>query len=133
MNWEQILNEVTFRTSRSSGAGGQHVNKTETKVEVLFAARNSAGLSEEEKELVSEKLMSVTNSDGFISLSSQKTRSQLLNKEDVLEKLKAKIDKALIKPVKRKKTKPSKSSIEERLNEKKLTAEKKASRRKPSL
>lgn len=132
MDWEKILNELTFRTSRSSGAGGQHVNKTETKVEVLFKINDSNGLSTEEKEIIYQKLITSINDEGFIAISSQKHRSQLSNKEDAVEKLRVKLQKALIPKIKRIKTKPSKSAIEERLTEKKQIAEKKDSRRKPT-
>ncbi|MEO6130200.1 MAG: alternative ribosome rescue aminoacyl-tRNA hydrolase ArfB [Saprospiraceae bacterium] len=132
MDWEKILSELNFRTSRSSGAGGQHVNKTETKVEVIFKVDDSAGLSPEEKELIHQKLITSINDEGLIAISSQKHRSQLSNKEDAVEKLRMKLQKALIPKIKRIKTKPSKSAIEERLTEKKQIAEKKESRRKPN-
>jgi ribosome-associated protein len=133
MNWNTILNELSFRTSRSSGAGGQHVNKTETKVEVLFDIEASAGLSDEEKQTIQSRLASRINDEGVLQLTSQKSRSQLSNKEDGIERLQALIEKALIPKVKRKRTKPSKEAIEDRLNEKKQNAEKKLSRRKPDF
>ena len=132
MDWEKILTELDFRTSRSSGAGGQHVNKTETKVEVLFNVRSSAGLSPEEKEMITQKLATSMNDDGIIAISSQKSRSQFSNKENTIEKLKLKLEKALIPKTKRIRTKPSKAAIEERLAEKKIRAEKKEARRKPA-
>lgn len=133
MNWEKIYNELAFRTSRSSGAGGQHVNKTETKVEVLFSITGSEGLTQEEKDILLEKLASAISEEGIIAVSSQKTRSQFDNKENAIEKLKLKLEKALIPKSKRISTKPSKASIEERLMEKKLRAEKKLARKKPEL
>lgn len=133
MNWDTILSELNFRTSRSSGAGGQHVNKTETKVEVLFDVMNSQGLSEEEKSTISTKMTARINDDGILLMSSQKSRSQFSNKEDVIERLRLQIIKALAPKMKRKKTKPSRESVEERLTQKKLDSEKKASRRKPEL
>jgi len=133
MNWTTILNELTFRTSRSSGAGGQHVNKTETKVEVLFDIDASAGLSDEEKQIIQSRLASRINDEGVLQLTSQKSRSQLSNKEDGIERLQALVEKALIPKVKRKRTKPSKESIEDRLNAKKQNAEKKLSRKKPDF
>lgn len=132
MNWEKILNELTFRTSRSSGAGGQHVNKTETKVEALFDVKSSDGLTEEEKEIILVKVINRINDEGILSVTSQKSRSQLDNKENAIEKLQAILLKALTPVTKRIKTKPSKSSIEERLEEKKLQAEKKEGRKKPT-
>ena len=133
MDWDKILSELTFRTSRSSGAGGQHVNKTETKVEALFNVAHSQGLSEEEKFRVTEKLSSKITDDGLLAVSSQKSRSQASNKEDAIEKLRLKLEKALIVQAKRKKTKPSKEAREERLAEKKMRSEKKQARKKPEI
>jgi ribosome-associated protein len=133
MNWNTIITELSFRTSRSSGAGGQHVNKTETKVEVLFDINASAGLSDEEKLTILTRLASRITDEGMLQLSSQKSRSQLSNKEDGIERLQVLLEKALIPKVKRKRTRPSKEAIEERLNEKKQNAEKKHSRRKPDF
>ena len=131
MNWDTILTELTYRTSRSSGAGGQHVNKTETKVEVLFDVNASQGLSEEEKLTIHSRLASRINEEGILVMGSQKSRSQFSNKQDVTERLKHLLEKALQPKVKRKKTKPSQESVEERLAKKKLRAETKESRRKP--
>ena len=130
MDWEKILAELTYRTSRSSGAGGQHVNKTETKVEALFDVQNSAGLSDEEKELITQKLGSSISDGGILAVSSQKSRSQFDNKDNAIEKLKAKLEKAIIPKAKRKRTKPPKMAIEERLNEKKIKSRIKADRKK---
>ncbi len=133
MDWQIIGNELSFRTSRSSGAGGQHVNKTETKVTVLFHVAQSSGLEPEEKILIEEKLRSSITEDGYLMLSSQKSRSQLTNKEDVIQRLKTRLEKALTPQIKRKATRRSKASIEERLAEKKIRAEKKEMRKKPNL
>lgn len=132
MDWEKIQNELTFRTSRSSGAGGQHVNKTETKVEVLFEVRASSGLSEEEKNIIFDKVNNRISDEGLLAVSSQKSRSQADNKQNTIDKLQHILEKALTPVTKRIKTKPSKMSIEERLAEKKQIAEKKESRRKPT-
>lgn len=131
MDWEKILTELEFRTSRSSGAGGQHVNKTETKVEVLFDINATGGLTAEEKEIIFQKLATSISDEGVIAVSSQKSRSQFSNKENAIEKLKLKLEKALIPKAKRIRTKPSKASVEERLAEKKRQAEKKEARKKP--
>lgn len=131
MEWDRILNELTFRTSRSSGAGGQHVNKTETKVELLFDINKSSGLTANEKEMIMERLQSQLIDDRFIRISSQRSRSQLSNKEDAVERLKIKLEKALKPRARRIRTKPSSGSIEERLLEKKRTSEIKSLRRKP--
>ncbi len=133
MNWDIISKELTFRTSRSSGAGGQHVNKTETKVEVLLDIRASAGLSEEEKEIVINRLQSRISDEGLLRVTSQASRSQQTNKELAIERLEALLIKALTPNVKRIKTAPSRQSIEDRLTLKKQQAEKKELRRKPRL
>lgn len=133
MDWNVILSEVTYRTSRSSGAGGQHVNKTETKVEVLFDVDGSAGLNDEEKVLVFQKLGARINDAGVLGITSQKERSQLGNKEIVQDRLKALLEKALEPKIKRVRTKPTKQSVEDRLQEKKAQSEKKALRQKPGL
>ncbi len=133
MDWEKIVSELDYRTSRSSGAGGQHVNKTETKVELVWNVPESNGLTDDEKEIISSKLIAIINDEGLLRISSQKHRSQLSNKEDVVEKLYARVVKALTPVVKRKRSRPTKASIEERLAEKKIQAEKKEARRKPEL
>ncbi|MGB3081173.1 MAG: alternative ribosome rescue aminoacyl-tRNA hydrolase ArfB [Saprospiraceae bacterium] len=132
MDWEKLRAELEFRTSRSSGAGGQHVNKTETKVEALLDVKASAGLNEDEKKLVFEKAINRINDEGILSVTSQKSRSQLDNKENAIEKLQQILLKALTPVTKRIRTKPSKSSVEERLEEKKIQAEKKEGRKKPT-
>ncbi len=133
MDWNVILTELTYRTSRSSGAGGQHVNKTETKVEVLFDVNGSTGLNDEEKVLVYQKLGARINDAGILGITSQKERSQLGNKEIVLDKLKALLEKALVPTIKRVKTRPTRQSVEERLQGKKVQSEKKALRQKPII
>jgi len=133
VDWEKILNELDFRTSRSSGAGGQHVNKTETKVEVLFDVNKSQALSDEEKEIILQKLATSINDEGILAVNSQKSRSQFSNKENAIEKLKLKLEKALIPKAKRIRTKPSKGAIEERLAEKKMRSEIKEARKKPEM
>ena len=130
MNFTSLLPELSFRTSRSSGAGGQHVNKTETKVEVLLHIDNSNALTEEEKNRIKSKLSTRINDEGYFTLASQKSRSQSANKEDVIKRLEVLLEKALKPEVKRKKTKPSAEAKENRLLKKKQQAEKKEQRRK---
>lgn len=133
MNWDTILAEVKFRTSRSSGPGGQHVNKAETRVEAILDIGNSVGLDDDEKATLFKKLIASVRDDGSLLVVSQKFRSQHANKEDALEKLKAKLEKALLPARPRIRTKPSKASVEERLEEKKRKSELKGSRRKPLM
>ena len=133
LDWPKFLTEISFRTSRSSGAGGQHVNKTETKVEVLFEVMSSEGLSDEEKALVMQRLVNRITEEGVLVFKSQKFRSQIENKEQVILNLNTYLVKALTPVVKRVKTKPTKGSIEDRLESKRKVAEKKESRRKPRI
>lgn len=128
---ERIFPELVFTTSRSSGPGGQNVNKLNTKVTVKFHVSESSILNEEEKQIISEKLATRISKDGFLVVTSQEKRSQLENREEVLIKLDALFRKAFEKKKTRKKTKPSKSSKESRIKSKKQTSEKKKWRQKP--
>jgi ribosome-associated protein len=125
--------EFVFQTSRSSGAGGQNVNKVSTKVELRFHVDNSVLLTEEEKVLIKEKLANHINQEGWLQVVSQTARTQLANKEDVVKKFYKLLQKAFFKPKSRKKTKPTQAMVAERLLSKKKTSEKKANRQKPIL
>ena len=129
----KIESEITFKTSRSSGKGGQNVNKVETKVEAIFNIPDSYILTEEEKETISKKIKSKLDSEGNIRVISQASRSQLKNKADAVEKLIDNLEKALVKKKKRKPTKPSKESKEKRIKEKKSKGEKKQLRKTPRI
>ena len=121
-------NECVFRTSRSSGKGGQHVNKTETKVALWFDVAASALFSDEEKALIFSRLASVITDDGYLQLACDGQRSQLQNKQAAMERALVMLEKALVKPKPRKRTKPSKSAVEKRLDEKRRTSLKKSDR-----
>lgn len=122
--------EFTFSTSRSSGPGGQNVNKVNTKVELRFAIRDSINLNEAEKHKVFTHLKNRINNEGELIIVAQSERSQLKNKEIVIEKFYQLLTTAL-KPVKKRKpTKPSKSSIEKRLKFKKIKSDIKQKRKK---
>lgn len=128
---EEVVREVRFRTSRSSGKGGQNVNKVATRAEACLDIVNATCFTAEQKELLLEKLASRISQAGILQVTSEEERSQLMNKERALKKLLALLKKAL-KPVKpRKTTKPSRASIEKRLQEKSLHSVKKETRRKP--
>lgn len=132
-NLTTLFNEVSFKAVRSSGAGGQHVNKTASKVILTFNVEESSGLSEEEKHLLGKKKKSRLTLNNELILECSETRSQHTNKELVLDRFKQLILAGLVKPKTRKKTKPSRASKFKRLRKKKMHSEKKSTRRKPEL
>lgn len=133
MNCSTIIQECTFKAVRSSGAGGQHVNKVSSKIELTFPLLISEGLSESEKALLHQKLNSKLTKDGVLLLQCSESRSQHKNKELVIKRLLSLLKTCLIVPKKRVKTKIPKSVIRKRLKSKKFNSEKKNSRKKPSL
>ncbi|WP_299243543.1 alternative ribosome rescue aminoacyl-tRNA hydrolase ArfB [uncultured Aquimarina sp.] len=133
MNISVVLNELKFKGIRSSGAGGQHVNKVSSKVELSFNINDSKGLTDEEKLRITNKLKSrITKSDELI-LQCGDTRSQHRNKELVISRFLEIIKASLYIPKPRKASRPSKSSVRKRLESKKRQAFKKSNRKKPLL
>lgn len=126
---KHIVSELSFVTSRSSGPGGQNVNKVNTKVTLLFDVKNSSSLSDAQKRTILEKLSSRINKEGILSISAQNKRSQLLNKEVALKKLDKLLGKAFAIKKLRKATKPSQAAVNKRLEEKKRHSEKKRLRK----
>lgn len=133
MNFNTIIQECSFKAVRSSGAGGQHVNKVSSKIELTFPLLISKGLSESEKALLHQKLNNKLTKDGVLLLQCSESRSQHKNKELVIKRLLSLLKTGLIVPKKRVKTKIPKSVIRKRLKSKKFNSEKKNSRKKPSL
>lgn len=121
--------ELSFKTSRSSGAGGQNVNKVETSVTVLWNVAASEVFSEEKKEMIQNKLKNRINAEGFLFLNVSETRTQLANKNKAIKKIIELVDKALFIPKKRVSTKPSRNQKQKRLDTKKKISEKKENRK----
>lgn len=129
----KILNEVSFKTSKSSGPGGQHVNTTESKVSLFWDFNNSKLINDKQKRLIKKNLKPyLTSSSELLKISYDKNRSQVQNKETCIKLFTQLLkSKAFYEKPKRKKTKPTKASIESRIQNKKHKSEKKSLRKKP--
>ncbi|MES2781072.1 MAG: alternative ribosome rescue aminoacyl-tRNA hydrolase ArfB [Bacteroidota bacterium] len=123
-----LTKEFVFKTSRSGGAGGQNVNKVSTKVQIDFSIPDSLLLKKDEKELLLQKLEGKLSGEGVLQIVSQTERTQLGNKEVALKKMYHTLNKCFVIKKKRKATKPSRSSVEKRLQSKKKLSEVKATR-----
>jgi ribosome-associated protein len=130
---EKIISELTFKAVRSSGAGGQNVNKVSSKVVLNFDLLNSQVLTDEEKTRIQNKISTRLTSENILILNCDEDRSQLKNKELVVKRFLDLLKKALVIPKERKPTKIPKSVIEKRLNDKKNTSEIKSSRKNPEI
>lgn len=130
MNTQTLHTELRFRTSRSSGSGGQHVNKVNTQVELLFVVDASEVLTDHQKALIHERLGNRIDQAGILHILSSTTRSQLRNKKIAIEKFDELISEALRPLPRRKKVKPLQADDEKRLQKKRSLSEKKALRKK---
>ena len=124
------LAELSFRYSRSSGPGGQHAQKSSTRVELLFDVRGSPSLSAAQRTRVLERLAGYIDTAGILHLLSQSERSQLRNKEEVVARFQTLMHKALKRRKRRKASRPTAKSKERRLKEKKQRSQTKKQRRK---
>lgn len=133
METEKLISELGFKAVRSSGAGGQNVNKVSSKVVLTFDLNASQALTEEEKERLTAKLATKLTSENLLILNCDEDRSQLKNKAIVTKRFLEMIEKGLKVPKKRKATSVPKSVIEKRLKDKSSVSEIKQNRKKPKL
>lgn len=124
----KLLNEIRIRTSRSSGPGGQHVNKTESRVELYWNLEESRLFTSEQKIRLRKRLKTRLTAEGVLIMTSQATPSQVRNREIVTQRFLELVKKMLKPPKKRIATKPSRGAVEKRLKQKKATGEKKRRR-----
>jgi ribosome-associated protein len=133
MNLIDIIKELNFKAIKSSGAGGQHVNKTSSKIELTFDLESSNSLSDGEKILLKTKLSSKLTKENVLILFCDESRSQHRNKNIAIKRFLELLKTNLIRPKRRKATKPSKGSIKRKAENKKRVSVKKALRKKPKL
>ena len=133
MNTENIIKELKFKAIRSSGAGGQHVNKVSSKIELTFDLENATSLSNREKELLKTKLSTKLTNQNILILFCDESRSQHRNKELAIKRFLKLIKTSLIRPKIRRATKPSKASVKRKVENKKRISIKKALRKRPKL
>jgi ribosome-associated protein len=121
--------ELTYRATRAGGPGGQHVNTSSTRIELLWNPERSQSVSGDQRHRLREKLASRIDSEGNVRVVASAFRSQTRNREDAAERLVALLRRALTIPKKRRKTRPSRAAVEARLQRKRHKSEKKRHRR----
>ena len=126
---KNFQHELSYKTSRSSGSGGQNVNKVETSVTVIWKVEDSTVFTESEKERILLKLKNKINAEGILQTTVSESRTQLQNKKIATERIQELVNKSLIVPKKRIATKPSRAKVEKRLESKKKLSEKKENRK----
>ncbi len=133
MDIENLIKELSFKGVRSSGAGGQHVNKVSSKIQLTFNIQKSNALSENEKDLLFTNLTNLLSKKHVLILFCDESRSQHRNKELATKRFLKIITTGLVRPKKRKPTKPSKASVKKKAENKRKHALKKNLRKKPNL
>ncbi|MFL1894673.1 alternative ribosome rescue aminoacyl-tRNA hydrolase ArfB [Aquimarina sp. 2-A2] len=133
MKTDVLLKELEFKATRSSGAGGQHVNKVSTKIVVRLHIDNSQGFTLEEKQRLRSKLASRISNEGYLQLSCDASRNQHRNKNLAIQRLLEMLKASLVREKVRKSTKPSRASIQKRLDSKKKQSQRKENRRNPDF
>ena len=133
MDYNLLIPELNFKAVRSSGSGGQHINKVSSKIELHFNVKNSFVLNNDQKELLIKSLKTRLTKQNELILQCGESRSQHKNKEIVIARFLEIIKKGLKVPKKRKPTKVPKSAIRRRLKSKRIQSERKASRKKPDI
>ncbi|MFP4664392.1 MAG: alternative ribosome rescue aminoacyl-tRNA hydrolase ArfB [Bacteroidales bacterium] len=131
VNTDSLLSEISFTTSRSGGKGGQHVNKTESRVQLFFDVEASQALTPEQKDIILKKGKSIISTDGVLQMTCDAGRSQAANKQEAIEKFLVFIKTALKPEKKRKKTRVPRKEKKKRLLNKRQQSEKKQRRQKP--
>lgn len=133
MNKEILQSELQFKAVRSSGAGGQNVNKVSSKVELTFDLENSLGLSDFEKERLKKKIANRLTSENIVLLQCEESRSQHKNKELVIKRFLELITEGLVVPKRRIATKVPRAVVKKRMKNKRVRSEKKTNRKPPGL
>ncbi|MBJ6369667.1 alternative ribosome rescue aminoacyl-tRNA hydrolase ArfB [Snuella sedimenti] len=133
INKETLLQEAVFKAVRSSGSGGQHVNKVASKVELMFDLEASLVFNDGEKQRIKEKLKHRLTTKGVLVLQCDESRSQHKNKELVAKRFFDLIRTSLVRPKKRVPTKVPKAVIRKRLKSKRIRSDRKENRKKPDI